>query len=240
MHRDDDGGEHLAPVIPLFGSSSEREPSATHPAARAAAALAHAEQAVALRAHAQRAGDEGEARGDEGMSPDLEQVRERAEQALVRKLRAKALSVAEARSVLRENDLDRDGIEDVIDDFLARGYIDDRTLATLLVTSGVERKGQGRVAIARSLSQRGIPREIIDDVLSELPDDDAERALEFARSKARGMTGLEPDTALRRLLGQLARRGYGGGVAMNAARTALREAGGGSAGRSGVRFVDSD
>lgn len=191
------------------------------------------------------AGDDSTADTDQASDaeqvPDPEQVREHAEQALVRKLRAKALSVAEARTVLRENDLDRDGIEDVIDDFLARGYIDDRTLATLLVTSGVERKGQGRVAIARALSQRGIPREIIDEALEELPDDDAERALEFARSKARGMTGLEPDTALRRLLGQLARRGYGGGVAMNAARTALREAGGGGpAGRSGVRFVDSD
>ena len=46
-------------------------------------------------------------------------------------------------------------------------------------------------------------------MLAELPDDDAERALEFARSKAPGMSRLEPDTALRRLLGQLARRGYG-------------------------------
>lgn len=236
--------EHLAPVIPLFGSgagagSAERRPRAQHPAARAAEALAHAERTAALRA----AGHRSAARGgddiglDDEPAPDPEQIRERAEAALVRKLRAKALSLSEARSVLRENDLDRDTIEDVIDDFSARGYIDDRTLASLLVTSGVERKGQGRVALARSLSQRGIPREIIDEALEELPDDDAERALEYARSKAPGMSRLEPDTALRRLLGQLARRGYGGSVAMNAARTALREAG---TGRTGVRFVESD
>lgn len=235
--------EHLAPVIPLFGSgagagSPERRPSAHHPAARAAEALAHAERTAALRAVGHRPGVSGGDVGtDDEPTPDPDEVRERAEAALVRKLRAKALSVSEARSVLREHDLDRDAIEDVIDDFSARGYIDDRTLASLLVTSGVERKGQGRIALSRSLSQRGIPREIIDEALEELPDDDAERALEYARSKAPGMSRLEPDTALRRLLGQLARRGYGGSVAMNAARTALREAG---TGRTGVRFVESD
>lgn len=245
------GGEHIAPVIPLFGSSSrdelpEEAPGPQHPAARAAAALENAERTAALRAIGRRPSSSADGALDEFADDDgdesaSEKIRERAEEALVRKLRAKALSVSEARSVLRENDLDRDSVEDVIDDFNARGYIDDRTLAMLLVTSGVERKGQGRVALARSLSQRGIPREIVDEALAELPDDDAERALEYARSKAAGMSRLEPDTALRRLLGQLARRGYGGSVAMNAARTALREAGSGRSGaRSGVRFVDSE
>lgn len=174
--------------------------------------------------------------------PDADEVRRRAEEALVRKLRAKQLSVSEARSVLRENDLDRDSIEDVIDDFQRRSYLDDHTLASLLVTSGSERKGQGRIALARSLAQRGIPRDIIDDALEELPDDDAERALEFARSKAAGMSRLDFDTALRRLHGQLARRGYGGSVAMSAARTALGEVGvrRATARPSGVRFVESD
>ncbi|WP_235201432.1 regulatory protein RecX [Microbacterium sp. CH12i] len=105
--------------------------------------------------------------------------------------------------------------------------------------SGVERKGQGRVALSRALSQRGIPRDVIDAAMGDLPDDDAERALQFARTKARSLSRLDFDTALRRLVGQLARRGYGGAVAMNAARMALTEASLGQA-PSGVRFVDSD
>ena len=109
----------------------------------------------------------------------------------------------------------------------------------MLVSAGVDRKGQGRVAISRSLSQRGIPREVITAALDELPDDDAERALEFARTKARSLSRLDHDTALRRLLGQLARRGYGGSVATNAAKTALNEASFGAK-SSGVRFVESD
>lgn len=229
------GEEHLAPVIPLFG--------------------AHASKGAEPDEMPRRTGPEGvwrSALADDPKTPaafvpslvggvDQDELRAKASEVLVRKLRAKQLSVSEARTVLRSNDVDREAIDQIIDEFLHRGYLDDRTLASLLVTAGVERKGQGRVALSRALSQRGIPRDIVDDALSELPDDDEERALEYARSKAPGMARLEPDAALRRLLGQLARRGYGGSSAMNAARTALREAGSGrSGGRSGVRFVESD
>ncbi|GAA2892680.1 regulatory protein RecX [Microbacterium esteraromaticum] len=216
--------DELAPIIPLFGGRGA-DPSMG--------------SALPAGARFRDASDDVDVIQAE---PDADEVRRRAEEALVRKLRAKQLSVSEARSVLRENDLDRDSIEDVIDDFQRRSYLDDHTLASLLVTSGSERKGQGRIALARSLAQRGIPRDIIDDALEELPDDDAERALEFARSKAAGMSRLDFDTALRRLHGQLARRGYGGSVAMSAARTALGEVGvrRATARPSGVRFVESD
>lgn len=171
-------------------------------------------------------------------------VRAIAEEILVRKLRSRSLSVSEARLILRGFDhdgvrLDANVVDDVLDAFSRRGYLDDAQLAGQLVAAGIERKGQGRVALSRALAQRGIPREVIDAALDELPDDDAERALEYARSKARSLTRLDSDTALRRLVGQLARRGYNGGIAMSAAKTALAEA---TFGRptSGVRFVDSD
>ena len=223
------GDDDLAPIIPLFGG------------ARGAGPSADSAGPVPPRVGVRLSGASEDGAVTE-VEPDAEEIRRRAEEVLVRKLRAKQLSVSEARSVLRENDLDRDAIEDVLDEFQRRSYLDDRTLASLLVTSGSERKGQGRIALARSLAQRGIPRDIIDDALEELPDDDAERALEFARSKAAGMSRLDFDTALRRLHGQLARRGYGGSVAMGAARTALSEVGvrRATARPSGVRFVESD
>lgn len=175
---------------------------------------------------------------------DPQQLREGAEELLVRKLRSRSLSLSEARLVLRgyereSSRLDPAVIDEVIDDFCRRGYLDDAILAGQLVTSGVERKGQGRVALSRALAQRGIPRDVIDAALDELPDDDADRALEYARTKARSMARLDGDTALRRLMGQLARRGYNGSVAMTAAKAALSEV---TSGRptSGVRFVESD
>ncbi|MEU4016049.1 regulatory protein RecX [Microbacterium sp. NPDC028030] len=157
----------------------------------------------------------------------------------MRKLRARSLSVSEARQVLRGFELESGTVDDVIDDFCRRGYLDDEALAGVLVASGVERKGQGRVALSRALAQRGIPRDVIDRALDELPDDDDERALDFVRGKARSLSRLDHDTALRRLVGQLSRRGYNGAVAMKAAKTALRETTFGSS-TSGVRFVDSD
>lgn len=171
-------------------------------------------------------------------------AREAAEELLVRKLRTRSLSISEARLVLKGYELQGQRleamqVEDVIDDFCRRGYLDDAILAGHLVTSGVERKGQGRMALSRALAQRGIPRDVIDAALDELPNDDAERALEFARTKARSLSRLDHDTALRRLVGQLARRGYNGSIAMTAAKSALAEESFGGP-PSGVRFVDSD
>jgi len=157
-----------------------------------------------------------------------------AENGLLKKLRARQLSVSEAETYLRQQDLDASAAATIIDAFLERGYLDDARLAEQLVHAGVDRKGQGRQALALSMAKRGVPRDVADAALAELPDDDAERALEFARTKAPSMRSLDRDVALRRLVGQLARRGYGGSVAMTAARTALEEADG--RGRS-VRFV---
>ncbi|WP_100813787.1 regulatory protein RecX [Microbacterium lacus] len=156
-----------------------------------------------------------------------------ATQALVKRLRTRQLSAKEARGMLAERGLDSATAEDVVADFEARGYLDDARLAEQLVYAATSRKGQGRRAISQTLSGRGIPREVVDAALDELPDDEAERALDFARQKARSMGSLDREAAVRRLHGQLARRGFGGSMAMTAAKQALDEAGVGS---SKVRF----
>lgn len=252
------GGEHeterLAPVIPLFGAprghgsvpEDEGSPSERHPA-RGPRRDQGAEREKArpslraIRPHARRQVDDVEVDvevdGHTEVAPS--QVREAAEEALVRKLRSRSLSVSEARTVLRGHALTATEVDEVIDDFCHRGYLDDQILASLLVTSGAERKGQGRAALSRALAQRGIPRDVIAAALAELPDDDADRALEYARTKARSLGRLDFETALRRLVGQLSRRGYNGAVAMTAARTALTENASGQS-SSTVRFVDSD
>ncbi len=237
MSRDSDGGEdRLAPIIPLFGGRIVRASDIPADDAHQETAhqeTAHQEPTSSAVSHPAHAVVDGAA------DPDPASAARRAEDVLVRKLRARSLSVSEARQVLRGQDLDAAGVDDVIDRFCERGYLDDALLAEHLVISGIERKGQGRVALSRSLSQRGIPRDIVDAALGDLPDDDAERALKFARTKARSLMRLDFDTALRRLVGQLARRGYGGSIATTAARAALTEASLGAS-TSGVRFVDSD
>ena len=160
---------------------------------------------------------------DSVTSPDEQEIAAAGEALLLRKLRTRSLSIREARDVLRGVDVMDDDAEEVISRFVGHGYLDDAKLAEQLIHVAIDRKGQGRGAISQALAKRGIPRDVIDAAIDELPDDEFERALAFARSKAHGMRSLERDTALRRLAGQLARRGYGG-AALSAARQALDEA----------------
>ncbi|MCW2164099.1 regulatory protein [Microbacterium hydrothermale] len=199
-----------------------------------------------------RAGDRAASSGpgldsdDADTGTDLEAAAERAEALLLRKLRSRSLSLSEARTVIRGVEgVDETVVEDLIARFVDLGYLDDAAFAEQLAMSAVERRGDGRRAVAETLRKRGIPREIVDATLDELPDDDAERALDFARSKVRGVEGKDYEASLRRLAGQLARRGYPSSVALTAARTALSEAGLGrsrpfSRPASGVRFTPDD
>jgi regulatory protein len=158
-----------------------------------------------------------------GADADDSGERDLAERMLMKRLRGRSLSVVEARQIVAEKASDPGDVDAVLTKARRLGYLDDAALAEQLVHSAVERKGQGRRVIAQTLAKRGIPRDVIDAALAQLPDDDRERALEFARSKARSMGSLDRETALRRLSGQLARRGYGGSAALDAAREALDE-----------------
>lgn len=284
-----DGGEHLAPVIPLFGPAAPGARAArperarrttdagpTHPTERIPAGGARRDDAAPGRADgsapdgadrwhttwrdlgrermrpapapvfstverggvrvievgdgsdASAAGDRSDAAGTGGASgasaPEPARVAAAAERKLVRSLASRGLSIAEARAKLRQQDLPAELIDDIIERLVRTGALDDDRLAEQLVHAATSRKKQGRRAIAQSLAARGIPRDAIDAVLADLPDDDAERALEFARAKAAQLARYDDDTALRRLVGQLARRGFGGSMAMSAARRALDEA----------------
>lgn len=209
-------GDDLAPVIPLFGSRAPaREPSV----GRAAPSTSPGGEAPGWSRPGAAFDDSVDAE-----SPD--EIRDRAEAALLRKLRGRSLSLVEARTALSGLDgVDDAVIEEVVAKFVDLGYLDDEAFAEQLAMSAIERRGQGRRAVAQTLRKRGIPREVADAAIAELPDDDAERALEFARSKARNVGGKDYDASLRRLAGQLARRGYSSSVSLEAARQALAEAG---------------
>ena len=251
----------LAPVIPLFGSGRSRSvldrdggnsvPSGIVEAgerfSRPATAdeSARSEHPSTFGARERDHDDAGFGNLGHGGGVEQDDARERAEALLLRKLRSRSLSISEARSALREvRGADDTVITELIDRFIDLGYLNDAVFAEQLVLSAVERRGEGRRAVANTLLKRGIPRDIADAAIAEMPDDDAERALEYARSKARGVGGKDDDAALRRLAGQLARRGYPSSVALTAARQALREVG---AGRSrpvrpmpGVRFTPDE
>ncbi|HKT57142.1 MAG TPA: regulatory protein RecX [Microbacterium sp.] len=232
---EDSERDDIAPVIPLFAERMPRPSAAASAQAIAPNHPAFADVDQTGRPPQRRSTvrfvelDQepvpAESMPTEAVSaePDPQGHLEFAEKALLRKLRTRSLSIREARGVLVGFDLAGDDIDDMVGRFEASGYLDDAALAEQLVHAGSTRKGQGRQAIAQTMSGRGIPRDIADAALADLPDDDLERALDYARSKAAAMARLDPQAALRRLVGQLTRRGYPSHIAMTAARQALDE-----------------
>lgn len=117
-------------------------------------------------------------------------------------------------------------------------YLDDADLATAVATKLREAKGESKARIRQKLRERHLPDAAIESALSELDDDEELELLrQTASDRARRMAGLDRQTAERRLLGFLARRGWSGERATRAAKDALdgvaRGAGGG---RGSVRF----
>lgn len=170
---------------------------------------------------------------DDDDAPSEQEIVEAAEASMIKALRRRSISESEARSRLLREDVPRDAADEIVARFVDLGYLDDTALAEQIVHAAVTRKSQGGRAIAQALHARGISREVVEIALESLPDDEEDRALEYARGKARALLRVDDDTALRRLSGQLARRGFGGSLAMSAARRALDEARGPS---STVRF----
>ncbi|MBK0419329.1 regulatory protein RecX [Leucobacter sp. CSA1] len=157
----------------------------------------------------------------------------------VRVLARRARSSGELRRDLLDRAHDPNEVEAVIDEFARSHYLDDLGLARVLTEKLRDGKGASRSQIRRKLRDRLLPDAVIEAALGELDDDEEFELLRSAaRDRARKLGGLDRQTAERRLLGFLARRGWGGEPAMRAVRDALDEADGasGGGGSRGVRF----
>ena len=145
----------------------------------------------------------------------------------------RALSRRELERALRDHGVDDEAASREGDRLARVGLLDDAALAQTLVASLQERKGLGRTAIAAELARRMLAPAAIEYAL-ELIDtgDELARAREVARKRATQLSSLDRETAVRRLSGYLARRGYSGSTVRAAVEQALpvRPSG------AGVRF----
>ncbi|WP_205881141.1 regulatory protein RecX [Leucobacter insecticola] len=158
----------------------------------------------------------------------------------VRLLARKAKSSGELRHDLLLLGHDPAAVDTVIAEFEQSLYLDDVGLARFLTEKLRDAKRASKSQIRVKLRERKLSDAAIDTALAEL-DDDEELALlrQTAADRARSMRDLDRQTAERRLLGFLARRGWSGEHATRAVRDALdgngsRGAFGGASG--GVRF----
>jgi regulatory protein len=120
--------------------------------------------------------------------------------------------------------LRRRGIPDeitdgVLDRFGDVGLVDDAAFAKAWVTSRHRGRGLARKALAHELHRRGVDHASVTAAVDQIDaDDELAAARELVRRRLPAMQHLAPQARTRRLLGMLARRGYGAGVAMRAIR----------------------
>jgi regulatory protein len=131
---------------------------------------------------------------------------------------------AQLRAAMSRKDIPEDVATAVLDRFEAVDLIDDEEFARQWVQSRHLGRGLARRALAYELRQRGIADETVKEAVEEVtPDDELVAARELVRRKASTMRNDDPQRRIRRLAGMLARKGYGGGVAMQAIREELAD-----------------
>ena len=125
--------------------------------------------------------------------------------------------------------LDKRGIPDdvaelVLDRFGEVGLIDDAAFARAWVTSRQAGRGLARRALKAELRAKGVDGEVAEEAVALVDDQDEwEAARHLVRRRLPGLRRVDRVTAERRLVGMLARKGYGSGLAAWVVREALDE-----------------
>lgn len=142
--------------------------------------------------------------------------------AFVRRSTANApQSVGRLRRKLAERDTPAAAIDLIIERAHAERLVDDLAMASALVDER-RAKGHAPTRLRKDLVARGFDRDTIDQVLAPVEAEDQEAAaFAVARSKADRLTGVDAETAYRRTVGHVARRGYPEGLARKVARLAV-------------------
>jgi regulatory protein len=109
----------------------------------------------------------------------------------------------------------------VLADLAERGLLDDRRFALAFARELSGREPCGERLIRRKLGGRGVEPAVIEEVLAEMALDEEGLVEEAVRSKLASLTGLDRETAARRLLAHLERRGFRPELVRGAALRAL-------------------
>ncbi|TWF74376.1 SOS response regulatory protein OraA/RecX [Pseudonocardia hierapolitana] len=167
-------------------------------------------------------------RGPEELDPDADPIAV-AREVCLRLLTDRARTRQELAQALRRKGVPDDAAHTVLERFDEVGLIDDAAFAGQWVRSRHTHRGLARRAIAVELRRKGVSEEAAGEALAEV-DAEAEerRARELVDRKLRSLavgTSEQRATAGRRLVGMLARKGYGAGIAYRVVKEALAERG---------------
>lgn len=129
-------------------------------------------------------------------------------------------SIAEVRRNLLGKQYDEALVEAILNDLVAREYLDDETFAAYWVEQRESFKPRSRVALRHELYEKGVPRAIIDKVVQDVDEDDA--AIKAAARRAYRWFTLGEDEFTEKLIAYLRRRGFNYRIARKTAESAWR------------------
>ncbi|MBC9733517.1 regulatory protein RecX [Nocardioides marmotae] len=145
---------------------------------------------------------------------------------LLDQLTGQARSRKQLADKLEAKDVPAELAERLLDRFEEVGLVDDEAFARAWIASRQPGKGLARRALAQELRRKGVADEVAREALDEIdPADEEEAARALVRKKLRSLSRVDDATATRRLVGMLARKGYGGGLAFAVVREELAQAG---------------
>lgn len=150
----------------------------------------------------------------------------------IRKLKSRAMNSSlyylqkmpktekELRDNLKKKQIPQDITDETMQKLIDAGWVNDKTYAENFIYSKRKYEKLGTSAIRMKLMRKGISNDILDELLSEITDDDLrETAFILAEKKMRSVS-KEPDRnkRIQKLVAFLAYRGYGAGVAFEIAK----------------------
>jgi regulatory protein len=158
-----------------------------------------------------------------GPEADPESV---ARKILLDQLTGQARSRKELGDKLAAKNVPDDVATRLLDRFEEVGLVDDEAFARSWIASRQPGKGLARRALAQELRRKGVDDEVAREALEEIePDQEEAAARALVRKKLRSLARVDDTTATRRLVGMLARKGYGSGMAFAVVREELAAAG---------------
>ena len=158
-----------------------------------------------------------------GPDADAEAV---ARQILLDQLTGRARSRKELADKLAARRVPREIATALLDRFEEVGLVDDQAFARAWVASRQSTKGLAPRALAQELRRKGVADEVVREALDEVgPEAEEAAARALVRKKLRTLSRVDDTTAIRRLVGMLARKGYPSGMAFSVVRDEVRSAG---------------
>jgi len=155
------------------------------------------------------------------MLSSVDNLEERARSIILRLLEKGPKSSAELLEVLLKNEIPAEIAKPLIERFTEVELINDQVYAQDLADASRRTKGLARSMVKRKLETKGLDKELIDQVASEISDEDELAvATELAIKRLGQLSHLQPEVRKRRLVGFLQRRGF----ASSAVFAAIREA----------------